>query len=319
VTTRERWAQVHELLGQGVGLLECARRLNLALNTVKRYARVPEPERLVRAPKYRPTLVDPYRDHLRRRRAEEPAVPVQRLYAEIKQLGYQGSLNLLYRYITQGRAEGDRPPTSPRRFASLLLTRPENLTDSQRKLCHQLTAACPEMIETAGFVHSFAAFLTPDEDNAGRLEEWTAAVRAADLPHLHAFTRGLDFDKQAVHAALTLPYHNGGTEGVNTKTKRIMRQMHGRAGFALLRHRILLGLHNALSPPEVRQSRWRDRPARYAGLGYCCGQLRMVLGGLGQLLRFGCPSGGSRGVRRMPSPAPTAAGALGSGPRWAGR
>jgi hypothetical protein len=48
VTTRERWAQVHALLGQGVGLLECARRLNLALNTVKRYARVPEPERLVR-------------------------------------------------------------------------------------------------------------------------------------------------------------------------------------------------------------------------------------------------------------------------------
>jgi Transposase len=98
--------------------------------------------------------------------------------------------------------------------------------------------------------------LTPDEDNAERLAEWIAAV----LPHLHAFTRGLDFDKQAVHAALTLPYHNGGTEGVNTKTKRIMRQMHGRAGFALLRHRILLGLHNALSPPEVRQSRSRDRP-----------------------------------------------------------
>lgn len=41
-------------------------------------------------------------------------------------------------------------------------------------------------------------------------------------------------------AALTLPYHNGGTEGVNTKTKRIMRQTRGRAGFALLRHRILL-------------------------------------------------------------------------------
>ena len=29
----------------------------------------------------------------------------------------------------------------------------------------------------------------------------------------------------------------------------------------------------------------------------CCGRLRMVLGGLGQLFRFGCPSGGSRGVR----------------------
>ena len=30
-------------------------------------------------------------------------------------------------------------------------------------------------------------------------------------------------------------------EGVNTKTKMIKRQMYGRAGFTLLRHRILLG------------------------------------------------------------------------------
>jgi len=78
----------------------------------------------------------------------------------------------------------------------------------------------------------------PRQGNPGRLEEWIAAVRATDLLHLHAFTRGLDLDKEAVHAALTLPYHNGGPEGVNTKTKPIMRRMHGRASFALLRHRI---------------------------------------------------------------------------------
>jgi transposase len=73
-TTRERWQQVHALRERTVGLLEFARRLNLALKTVKRYARVAEPERLIRAPKYRPTLVDPYRDRLRRRRLENPAV-----------------------------------------------------------------------------------------------------------------------------------------------------------------------------------------------------------------------------------------------------
>jgi transposase len=78
-------------------------------------------------------------------------------------------------------------------------------------------------------VTTCTAFFTPREDSAERLEEWLAAVRAADLPHLHAFTRSLDLDKQAVHAAVTLPSHNGGTEGVNNKTKRIMRQMHGRA------------------------------------------------------------------------------------------
>ena len=59
--------------------------------------------------------------------------------------------------------------------------------------------------------------------------------------HVHSFTRGLDLDIQAATAAVTMPHHNGRTEGVNTKTKMIKRQMYGRAGFELLRHRILLG------------------------------------------------------------------------------
>jgi transposase len=37
----------------------------------------------------------------------------------------------------------------------------------------------------------------------------------------------------------TLPHHNGRTEGVNNKM--IKSQKYGRAGFALLRHQILLG------------------------------------------------------------------------------
>ncbi|CAO5226536.1 ISL3 family transposase [Frankia sp. AgKG'84/4] len=239
-TTRERWAQVHDLRDQGVGLLDCARRLNLSLNTVKRYARASEPERLVRAPAYRPTLVDPYRDYLKRRRADEPAAPVLRLFHEIKEQGYDGSFNLFVRYINQGRVDADRPAISPRRVTRLLLTRPDRLTDSQHDRLGDLTTACPEMIDLAGLVRGFAQLLHPADGNAHRLDEWITTARAADLPHLHAFTRGLDLDRAAANAALTLPHHNGGTEGVNTKTKRIMRQMHGRAGFPLLRHRILL-------------------------------------------------------------------------------
>jgi transposase len=47
-------------------------------------------------------------------------------------------------------------------------------------------------------------------------------------------------DRPAVEAGLSLPYSNGATEGVNNKTKLLKRQTYGRAGFALLRHRILL-------------------------------------------------------------------------------
>jgi hypothetical protein len=89
--TRARHAAVHELLGQGVGLLECARQLGWALNTIKRYARAETAEQLQRPSRYGRTLVDPYRDHLRRRLAAEPDVAVTGLLAEIRELGYRGS------------------------------------------------------------------------------------------------------------------------------------------------------------------------------------------------------------------------------------
>ncbi len=240
-TTRERWQQVHILRERGVGLLECARRLNPALNTVKRYDRVAEPERLIRAPEYRPTLVDPYRDHLRQRRLEDPAVPVTHLLQEIRELGYTGSSNLLVRYINPGRVEADRPALSPRRLARYLLTRPDRLKDHQRECSETARTACQEMTALADLIHGFAALLEPADGNAALLSTWITAAQTEDLPHLHAFTRGLERDRAAVDAALTLPHHNGGTEGVNNKTKLIKRQMYGRASFPLLRHRILLG------------------------------------------------------------------------------
>ena len=112
--TRARHAAVHELLGQGVGLLECSRRLGWALNTVKRYARTTAAEQLARPPCYGPTLVDPYRDHLRRRLAAEPDVPVARLLAEIRELGYTGSANLLVRYLKERKTIAPKVPSVPR-------------------------------------------------------------------------------------------------------------------------------------------------------------------------------------------------------------
>ena len=240
-TTLERWQQIRDLREKGAGLLDCSRRLGLALNTVKRYDRIDAPERLRRAAQYRPTLVDPYRDCLRQRRTEEPGVPVQQLLREIRELGYPGSSNLLVRYITQGRADVSRPHIAPRKATQILLTTPDNPAGEQRETAERLSGACPEMKALASLISSFAAMLNPDPANEGKLPRWIADARAADLPHLHSFTRGLDLGIKAATAALTLPHHNGRTEGVNCKTKMIKRQMFGRAGFDLLRHRILLG------------------------------------------------------------------------------
>ncbi|MGW3625075.1 transposase [Streptomyces sp. NPDC000880] len=50
----------------------------------------------------------------------------------------------------------------------------------------------------------------------------------------------MEKDRAAVQAGLDLPYSNGATEGTTNKTKLLKRQTYGRAGFALLRRRILL-------------------------------------------------------------------------------
>ena len=92
------------------------------------------------------------------------------------------------------------------------------------------------MTSLAGLVRSFAALLKPDPGNDEKLQEWARAAQAAGLPSIQAFTRGLHLDTAAATAAVTLPFHNGRTEGVNAKTKMIKRQMYGRAGFTLLPH-----------------------------------------------------------------------------------
>jgi transposase len=239
-TTAQRWEQVHGLLDAGVGLLDCSRRLGIALNTVKRYARAAKPEQIARPPRYRATLVDPYRDHLRARRQAEPGVAVTVLLAEIRELGYTGSQNLLYRYLNQHRHLDEHSLLSPRRATRLLLTRPTALTERQTERLRQLVGTCPEMTALHDLVGGFAKMLVPDQGNGDALTSWIEQARAASLPHLHSFLRGLEQDRDAVVAAVTLPHHNGRTEGVNTRTKMLKRQMYGRAGFDLLRHRILL-------------------------------------------------------------------------------
>jgi transposase len=96
------------------------------------------------------------------------------------------------------------------------------------------------MTALAAAVTGFAALLTPVPANAVSLTGWIARVRDADLPFLHSYATGLERDRTAVDAALTLPWHNGRTEGVNNKIKLIKRQTYGRAGHPLLRQRILL-------------------------------------------------------------------------------
>ena len=118
------------------------------------------------------------------------------------------------------------------------MTRPAELPEPDRGHLEDLLAGCPALGVLAEHVRAFADLLTTRR--GADLEDWMTAVEASDLPALHAFVRGLRKDLDAVVAGLTLPYSNGPSEGANTKFKLLKRQMYGRAGFALLRQRVLL-------------------------------------------------------------------------------
>ena len=62
---------------------------------------------------------------------------------------------------------------------------------------------------------------------------------ASEIKELQREACGLQRDKAAVLTGLTLSYNNGQTEGQVTRIKLIKRMMYGRAGFALLRQRVL--------------------------------------------------------------------------------
>ena len=72
------------------------------------------------------------------------------------------------------------------------------------------------------------------------LKTWMQEVKQSSILELKRFVNGLEQDKAAVEAALSLPWSQGQTEGQITKLKLLKRQMYGRAKFDLLRCRVLL-------------------------------------------------------------------------------
>ena len=73
----------------------------------------------------------------------------------------------------------------------------------------------------------------------GRLAQWIATVTSPGFSFLAQLARTLRRDLGAVELAIETPWNNGPIEGQINRLKVIKRQMYGRAGFELLRARVL--------------------------------------------------------------------------------
>ena len=83
------------------------------------------------------------------------------------------------------------------------------------------------------------------------MQQWIDRTKRCEFGSLVRFAYGLQKDISAVTAAVDTPWSTGQVEGQINRLKMIKRQMYGRAGFELLRARVL---------PFVQQS-FSDRPS----------------------------------------------------------
>jgi transposase len=127
--------------------------------------------------------------------------------------------------------------------------KPEAELDAKEKAALQRSFLTDkQMVEAHKFAHAFQEIIRFQQP--ARLKPWLTNVIASGIEALVAFARGILQDLEAVTNAIKLPWSNGQTEGQVNLLKFIKRQMFGRAGFDLLRKRVL-GYHLAFGTVHV--------------------------------------------------------------------
>jgi len=126
------------------------------------------------------------------------------------------------------------PVPSKQRAAWLVVADPERLDSAEQRFVDALIARSPELDDLISLAREFSTMVRRQQ--ADWLDGWLAAAKGSALA---GFAGGLVRDLAAVRAALSLPWSTGPVEGQISRLKTIKRTMCGRAGFELLRHRIL--------------------------------------------------------------------------------
>jgi transposase len=241
--TRERYDDVQARLGDGQSQAGISRATGLDRKTVRRFARAASIDELLVRGSARGSGLDEFKPCLCRRQ-NEGARDATALHAELQKQGWTGSARTVRRYLAQFREPGTAPAAPPavpkaRQITRLLLTRPDHLQPGEQAQLAAIRDQCPHLDSLAGHITAFAAMMA-NLTGSTDLDKWLAAVEADDQPELRSFATGIRNDKEAVINGLTLPHNSGRVEGTVNKIKMVKRQMYGRAGFPLLRKRIIL-------------------------------------------------------------------------------
>ena len=106
------------------------------------------------------------------------------------------------------------------------------------RLVGELVAACPLMGYLRNAATSFREVLGGNDERF--LDVWMDKYKHTQHEELASFWNGLLDDIDAVKNAIKYSYTNGIVEGKNHRLKNKKRECYGRAGFELLRRKVIL-------------------------------------------------------------------------------
>jgi transposase len=178
----------------------------------------------------------------------------KQLYREIREQGYRNSEEICARFTAQlRRAEARGKPLSsvPRarqgsvaglcptakNVAALFMRHEEKLDEEQEEYLKRLCEADEALADTRRLTQEFAKMVRRLEGEG--LDGWLKDTEGSRSTAMRSFAAGLRKDLAAVRAGLTEQWSNGCVEGFVHKLKLLKRQGYGRAGFELLRTRML--------------------------------------------------------------------------------
>ncbi len=197
------------------------------------------------------SAIAPYEDYILKRWKEGSRNAMQ-IHREISEQGYRGAYQnvvRITRYLKEQEVLGEplpaaSPGISASHAAGILVKRPENRSEEERRTLRRLKTVHPVMEKCCSLFEEFARMLRDKEQRSEeqarfRLKEWTERAKASGITELKAFAVKPLQDAQAVVASMVLPYSQGQTEGRINKLKFIKRSMYGRGRFDLLRQRVL--------------------------------------------------------------------------------
>ena len=248
----EQWQDIRRLHLAGADVRLISRKLGVSPRTVYRYKDLQEPPaRQPYAP--RASVLDPYVPYLLGR-WEEGCHNGKRLLRKIREKGYAGSERTFVRFtgeLRRAEAAGKPPSSAPRarrgsvaglsptakNVAALFMRREEKLNEEQKEYLGRLCGADEALAEARRLTQEFAGMVRELEGE--KLDGWLEKAEACSVPAMQNFVVGLKKDLDAVRAGLTERWSNGPVEGFVHKLKLLKRQGYGRAGFDLLRARML--------------------------------------------------------------------------------